>query len=171
MKLADVKSRLKQLHQDAHAFDLQHRGHQKPWFDEHLFSSSGTSLQPCVAEAEHTLDKIIALSQQDINAASSEAWVTKFADQLEAIERVLANANSNPDNALACQSLVQLKADLKQHQVWEQKLCALVRQQERELTADKATKQQLILTEQRLQRCRNAMNAIQHTINQRMRFI
>ncbi|MGX9519996.1 primosomal replication protein PriC [Vibrio mediterranei] len=171
MKLSEVKARLEQLHQDAQEFDFKNRGHKKPLFDEHLFSISNILLQPCVIEAERTLDKIITLSKQGISTSSSEIWVTKFTEQLEAIERVLLIANTPTDTALESKSLEQLRADLRQHQVWEQKLCTLVRQQEQCLTDDQTTNLQLISTEQRLQRCRNAMNAIQHTINQKMRFI
>ncbi|GAL34846.1 primosomal replication protein N prime prime [Vibrio maritimus] len=167
MKLEQLKSRLQTLKRKAKAFDDSKQQMKVRLFDEHLFQSSGFRTLPCVLETESLLNKIVTLSQQSANQSASDALVDKFSCQLEALERVLATIPNNKQNSTQQKSLAELKASLAQHKVWEQKLCQLVRDKEQ----NQHDEQALIETEQRLQRCRSAMNQIQYTINQRMKFI
>lgn len=167
MKLEQLKARLQTLKQKAKALDESNPQMKTRLFDEHLFQSSGFRTLPCVIEAESLLNKIVILSQQSTSQRSSEALVDKFSCQLEALERVLATTADTCSGSTEEKSLAELQASLAQHKVWEQKLCQLVRDKEQ----NQYDEQSLIATEQRLQRCRSAMNQIQYTINQRMKFI
>ncbi|WP_394152754.1 primosomal replication protein PriC [Vibrio maritimus] len=167
MKLNQLKLRLQTLKEAAKAFDASSRQTKVRQFDEHLFQSSGFLTLPCVIEAESLLNKIVTLSQNSCSQSTSEALVEKFSCQLEALERVLAKVPNRELDSIEQQSLAELKASLAQHKVWEQKLCKLVRDKEQ----NQHDEQSLIETEQRLQRCRSAMNQIQYKINQRMKFI
>jgi primosomal replication protein N'' len=167
MKLEQLKSRLQSLKQKAKAFDESTQQIKVRLFDEHLFQSSGFRTLPCVIETESLLNKIVALSQTSASQSTSDTLVEKFSCQLEALERVLATSTSIKQDSTQLKSLAELKASLAQHKVWEQKLCQLVRDKEQ----NQHDEQALIETEQRLQRCRSAMNQIQYTINQRMKFI
>ncbi|GMQ46044.1 primosomal replication protein PriC [Vibrio sp. 10N] len=167
MKLEQLKSRLHILKQKAKAFDESNKQVKVRLFDEHLFQSSGFRILPCVIETESLLNKIVTLSQISASHSTSETLVDKFSCQLEALERVLATTPNIKQDSAQQKSLAELKASLAQHKVWEQKLCQLVRDKEQ----NPQDQQSLIETEQRLQRCRSAMNQIQYTINQRMKFI
>jgi primosomal replication protein N'' len=167
MKLEQLKSRLRILKQKAKAFDDSNKQEKVRLFDEHLFQSGGFRTLPCVIETTSLLSKIVTLSQHSTNQGTSEALVEKFSCQLEALERVLATPPNIKQDPTQQKSLAELRASLAQHKVWEQKLCQLVRDKEQ----NPHDEQSLIETEQRLQRCRSAMNQIQYTINQRMKFI
>ncbi|MGR5178404.1 primosomal replication protein [Vibrio parahaemolyticus] len=172
MNIAQLKSRLGELKTQAHSFDRQHIGQGHRYFDQHLFDASGYKLTPCVEEAERNLvNALTNINNCRGDVSSVEFLLERFSSQLEALERVLADIPISSRQTLNNKPLTELRADLKQHKAWEQRLCQLVREKELNMDASGQSKQDLIATEQRLQRCRSAINAIKYAISQRMKFI
>ncbi|MGF1748844.1 primosomal replication protein [Vibrio cionasavignyae] len=169
MKLADLHTRLEKLRQSAAAYDAERKKSVTVLFDDQLFNASSRFLSPCVHEAK---DNLRQLSSNTISLTKAQYLADRLVAQLEALERALAPF-AQP-NATSPQESNDLHSQLRQHQEWEARLCALVRHKE-SLLGSGGNKETLEnewqIAEQRLQRCRAALLNIEHQINESEKFL
>lgn len=176
---SDIADKLDTLAKQAAQRDRQKGEHHQPLFDEHLFSCRARFLVPCVSEAQATYDSIIREQQANrLTQLRAEHLSQKLIAQLEAIQRELATGsirhNEIKHSSHYRKPISELYQDLSQHQEWEIRLKDLVLQKTHQVdhcsSLQRAKAQQdLLVAEQRLERCQAAKLKIEKQITYRER--
>ncbi|WP_105902800.1 primosomal replication protein [Vibrio gangliei] len=174
-----IAQKLEDLSKQAAQRDRFKGEHHQPLFDEHLFSGRSRLLVPCVSEAKATYDNIIREQQANrLTQLRAEHLTQKLVAQMEAIQRELATSNIR-NNEIKHSShyrkpINELYQDLAQHQEWEIRLKDLVLKKTSQLencsSLERSKAQQdLLVAEQRLERCQAAKLKIEKQITFRER--
>ncbi|WP_086984540.1 primosomal replication protein [Vibrio aphrogenes] len=175
----EIANKLETLSQQAAQRDRYKGEHHQPLFDEHLFRCRARLLVPCVSEAKSTYESIIREQQaKRLTQLRAEHLTQRLIAQLEAIQRELATTkirhNEIKHSSHYRKPISELYQDLSQHQEWEIRLKDLVLQKTRHVeqcsSFERAKAQQdLLVTEQRLERCQAAKLKIEKQITFRER--
>lgn len=165
-RLNQLSNTLAQLASQAELVDHKRGEHYQPLFDEHLFQCKSHLLLPCVHEIQATLTTLINEEQSGKLTTSSAQYLTeRLLTQISAIQRELATLNIRHSEAKRNQEfrkpIHRLYQELAQHQNWEYRLMDMVSDKEQmlhsaPLNQQPAAYQDLMITKQRLQRCRDA---------------
>lgn len=172
MSLTHLKEQLDALSVTAKKIDAQQGKSRTPLFDERLFSCLSHYLAPCVSEAKKRVEEL-EKEQQSASLSSLRAThlCEKLINQISALQREIATLSLRqqekyfrPKSGL---SMAQLYTSLSQHQEWERRLENSRKKAEDALkysTSFYEHQKQLIITEQRLSRCREARKKIEANI-------
>ncbi|WP_150137217.1 primosomal replication protein [Candidatus Enterovibrio altilux] len=172
MNLSELKKQLYVL--GVHAEEIDHQCGQaiQPLFDQQLFGSLFYFLMPCVSEA---LSVLKTLEREPLdNFLSTERAVylcEKLMNQISALQREVAilsvKTKKKDSTAKVSMSISQLYHDVAQHQGWEVRLVAMIKDAEEILkhrcsfTELEQAKKYLIALEKRLVRCSAARQKIE----------
>ncbi|OEF26896.1 primosomal replication protein [Vibrio rumoiensis] len=178
-KFSDLANKLEELSKQAAQRDRIKGEHHQALFDEHLFKCRSRLLVPCVSETKSTFESIIREQQADrLTQLRAEHLTQLLLSQLAAIQRELATQNIR-HNEIKHSShyrkpISELYQDLSQHQEWEIRLRDLVFQKTNQVNTcssyERAQAQKdLLLAEQRLERCSAAKLKIEKQITFRER--
>lgn len=178
--LSRLSGLVEQLIPQASALDHQRGESDKPLFDNQLFHCRARLLLPCIREIQQ---EIAALMKEqaagNLQIARASYVCEKILTQIQAIQREMATKQireAEPKYVVKQRkSLHQLYDDLAQHQDWERRLSAMVKdktfelEQAAEVSQRQPLQQQLIALEGRLNRCQQAMAGIEQAIVRRER--
>ncbi|MGF1910626.1 primosomal replication protein [Vibrio kasasachensis] len=178
-QLKQLVSTLEQMAIQAAQLDRSRGEHHQALFDAHLFHNSTRLLAPCVKEASATLNTL--MREQDsgrLTSLRAEYLSERLFSQISAIQRELATQSirkREPKHYRHFQKPINaLYQELAQHQEWERRLMELVRDKQIDLEnaspfAQQQAQQALLVTEQRLERCRSAKIKLENQITYRER--
>lgn len=174
--LQRLETLIDQLGKDAAQLDRTRGESERPLFDEHLFHCRSKLLTPCVNELR---DEIRALRMERrtgrLEAARTQYVCEKLVSQIQAIQRELATQQirkNEPKRTSGWRKPIhQLYQDLAQHQDWERRLAAMLRDKEHllnrrtSLTERQTLQQEVLALGGRLTRCRAALRKIEKDIS------
>lgn len=175
----DIADKLDGLSKQAAQRDRIKGEHHQALFDEHLFKCRARLLVPCVTETKSTYQSIMREQQaKRLTQLRAEHLTQLLLAQLEAIQRELATQNIR-HNEIKHRSyyrkpISELYQDLSQHQEWEMRLRDSVLQKNNQVNSCSSferaqTQKELLVVEQRLERCQAAKLKIEKQITYRER--
>ncbi|UIP28840.1 primosomal replication protein [Photobacterium sp. TLY01] len=161
----------------AEALDHQRKESSKPLFDKQLFHGQSRLLVPCVREIQQ---EIAALKNEQasgrLHATRARYVCEKILAQIQAVQREMATKQireSEPKYQVKQRkTLHELYDELAQHQDWERRLAAMVKdkafalEQAPQASSRQPLQQQLLALEGRLARCQQAMTRLEKAILQ-----
>lgn len=162
----------------------------RPWFDKRLFSCRSTTIRDYVKEAEDTWQRCQQLTQTTTTNSAQYDWLMVRLDQqlntlVQALYRgkppktmPLSNAKKHAQQEKLTNDLLGLYQQLKTYKEYEVRLADNLRVVQQHLTAlsqnnsttikkateQQATQQQVLVAQQRLQRCQKAIAAVERGI-------
>lgn len=171
---SELKQKLEQMKFDAAHLDRQRGEHHLPLFDSSLFTCRSRFLTPCVEEATATFSAIEREQQQKLLTAQRAEYLTeRLLAQISAIQRELSTSHFRKDepkhSSYYRKPISQLYQELSQHKEWERRLMDMVLDKHKALEQaagfNRSNAQRAVLqTEQRLERCRQAIIKIEKQI-------
>lgn len=174
---SQLKQNLEQMKFDAAHLDRQRGEHHLPLFDSSLFTCRSRLLTPCVDEAIATFDAIEREKAHKLLTTQRAEYLTeRLLAQISAIQRELSTSHFRKDepkhSSYYRKPISQLYQDLSQHKEWERRLMDMVLDKHKALEEaagfNRSHAQQAVLkTEQRLERCRQAIIKIEKQITYR----
>ncbi|MDO6705059.1 primosomal replication protein [Photobacterium sp. 1_MG-2023] len=178
--LSRLSDLVAQLIPQAEALDHQRGESAKALFDHQLFHCRSHFVMPCIREIQQEIQAMQNEQASGRLHRDRAAYVCeRILTQIQAIQREMATKQireAEPKYQVRPQkSLHQLYDDLAQHQDWERRLAAMVKDKafalEQVTLADQKQplQQQLLALEGRLQRCQQAMAKIEQHIARRER--
>ncbi|CAH0526425.1 hypothetical protein VHP8226_01799 [Vibrio hippocampi] len=168
MNRAQLQAKLSTLHANAERYDRSAKPAALP-FDEQLFFTRSEKLLPYVKELNDNFQQL----GHSANSERNDYFAERFVNQLQALERFLASREHTQPSS-PTQSLLELRESLAQHREWERKLCELVRNKENLASQNQQhleSANEVVIAQQRLNRCRNAIYQLEETIAQQEGFV
>ncbi|MGF1765026.1 primosomal replication protein [Aliivibrio kagoshimensis] len=175
VELSSLQPLLEQLSITAAQIDRT-RGEQHTYlFDERLFSCRSRLLVPCVNESKSLLKSMInEQSAGLLTTARAEHLCEKLIAQIQAMQREIKTQSirsSEPKHYSHFRKPIgEMHQDLAQHKEWERRLILMVKDKEQQLQRCYSLKDQptiqkeLLSTEQRLEKCQQAMIKLEQRI-------
>lgn len=144
----------------------------QPRFDDQLFSQRDSRLSHYLAEVDKNL---LHLKQEVKNGRQQQVafLAEKIVAQISALQRELATLKIREKNTVAVKSNGDIYQALAQHQDYERRLQAMLRDKESQLllqttiSAQQHIQKELAALEGRLMRCRQALKRIEKQIERR----
>lgn len=144
----------------------------QPRFDDQLFSQRDSRLSHYLAEVDKNL---LHLKQEVKNGRQQQVafLAEKIVAQISALQRELATLKIREKNTVAVKSTGDIYQTLAQHQDYERRLQAMLRDKESQLilqttiAAQQHIQKELAALEGRLMRCRQALKRIEKQIERR----
>lgn len=179
MKLEPLIAILEQLAKEGCDIDQKRGKHHLPLFDERLFYCKARLLEPCVEEAQNTLQSILREQQaSSLTTERAEYLTERLVDQIAAIQREISTTqirrNEPKHHNYTQKPINDLYQNLAQHQEWERRLMEMVQAKEQALSHaaplhHQAALNELVATELRLKRCKESKLRIEKQITYRER--
>lgn len=178
VELSSLKPLLEQLAITAVQIDRT-RGEQHTYlFDERLFACRSRLLVPCVNESKSMLQSMINEQQAGLlTTERAEHLCDKLVSQIQALQREIKTQSirsSEPKHYSHFRKPIgEMHQDLAQHKEWERRLTIMVSEKEQQLQRcyslkdQPAIQKELLATEQRLEKCKQAMVKLEQRINYR----
>lgn len=162
----------------------------RPWFDKSLFSCRSTIISDYVKEAENTWQRCQQLSQTSAGNSAQHNWlIARLEQQLNTLVQALyrskppqarsvTKAQLHAQQEKLTTDLLGLYQQLKTYKEYEVRLGDNLRVVQQQLTLhsqsntttikqaneQQATQQQVLVAQQRLQRCQKAITAVERAI-------
>ncbi|WP_162046642.1 primosomal replication protein [Vibrio taketomensis] len=178
-QLKQLISTLDQLAIQAADIDRSRGEQPQALFDDRLFHGSAKLLVPCVKETKSTLETLIREQETGkLTTLRAEYLSERLFAQMSAIQRELATQairKKAPQHHSFYQKPINvIYQELAQHQDWERRLMEMVIDKQNALNsappfAQQQAQQALLVTEQRLERCRAAKIKLENQITYRER--
>ncbi len=175
MSLTHLKDALHNMSIQAQAIDKRRGESLKPLFDDRLFSCLSRFLCPCIQEAKNLIEQFEKEQKSGrLSSIRASHLCEKLLNQVSALQREMATLSIREKEKRfsfkQTPPLYLLYQDLTQHQNWERRLEEKVRQIEAIFPYQTTQKNQieiqkhLIVTKERLSRCRKAKQKIESNI-------
>lgn len=178
--LKRLETIVSQLAHEAASTDRKRGEASRPLFDEQLFRGRSKLLMPCVNEIRHEIHALINEQQAGkLQLSRTQHLCEKIVAQIQAIQRELATQairKNEPKRGQGWRKPIhQLHQDLAQHQEWERRLSAMLKDKShmlgrcQTLADQRQIQQEILALEGRLARCQEALKKIERDINTRER--
>ncbi|WP_261817149.1 primosomal replication protein [Vibrio gallicus] len=172
-----LSEKLTQLKHYAAQLDKKRGEHHLPLFDSGLFQCRAKLLVPCVDEASRTFESICSEQRhQRLTTPRAQYLTERLVSQISALQREISTSHFRKDepkhSSYYRKPINQLYQELAQHKEWERRLQELVIDKNNALEQASGfnrshAQQEVLKTDQRLERCKQAIVKLEKQITYR----